>query len=285
MGVPALGNPLGNPLVLAKQRVDKSLIAPSKVLYLLSGSGTYLLDTTGFTRARITAVGAGGGGSGYQSSNGGGGGGTDCTPQIPVGGGLISLIYACGVGGTGGINGGTAGGDTTAQFMGYSLSAGGGQSGKLGGAGGRAGVRGFVGGNGGLRTNWSGGGGGGAASSEGPGGNGGTASVGSNVALNAGAGGGAGYDFQSANASGGGGGGGMGANGGTPTLGYAGGSNPGLLANMRTNRMGEDGIINADNAYGGRGGLAGGGGGGGGSYYTSSTGGNGGDGGVRIELW
>lgn len=255
----ALGNPLGNPLGLAKK---KAAIAPV-VIYLKGPlTGRYMIDGTQ-SAFRVTVIGAGGGATYFAggNGNGGGGGGLSQSAIIPAQG-RVSIDYV--IAGPGAPS--TDGGDTSATFSGVKLLATGGKRGgaaqgnPYGSNGGLGGV-----GSGGLKNHTGGKGGSGGGGASGvdddgdPGGfNGGGAPSSSTVNSPTTAGGG-GANYQC----GGGGSGCRGAGAGSLK------NNVGMV------------VIGSSGIQAGTG--DGGDGGGGGSCYIDTS--KGGCGMLRIELW
>ena len=125
----ALGNPLGNPLGLARSGVP-SLAPEPLVVDITSGAGEYVVPA-GYRFVRIIAVGAGSSGVYYNSlGKGGGGGAVAKTLPIPLNGRPVTISYEIGMGGVPVANGFMApGGDTLVKFLGYDIVAGGGRFG------------------------------------------------------------------------------------------------------------------------------------------------------------
>ena len=252
MSARELGNPLGNPLGLAREptvhEVSPLLKDPTIVDFISASglSGVYTV-TPDYKFMRVTVVGAGGAGS--SGSQAGSGGGLAQTNVIPVEGRYIDITYRSAARTAAGTF--ARGASSSASFLSYSLLATGGGTGASAGTG-TGGDYNFQGGT--AAT----GGGGGAAGPRDAGGNG--AGNGS-AAGSSKTGGGGGYfvGFSSA-----GGGGGVGASGSGSVSAPA--QPPG-----------------ANNLWGGTSNTADGGlWGGGGSSARNSFGG---EGGVRIELW
>lgn len=119
----ALGNPLGNPLGLARAGSSPPL---AQIVDITSGAGEYVVPA-GYRFMQVTAVGGGSAGS-YQNATikGGSGGAVARTKLIPLNGKSLTISYVVGAGGTPALNNITPGGDTTVRFLGYVMVAGGG---------------------------------------------------------------------------------------------------------------------------------------------------------------
>lgn len=277
----ALGNPLGNPLGLARAGSSpddgSSFFNKPPAIYdfISPGTGEFIVPD-GFSLIRVTAVGGGGGG---VLDSGGGGGGLSRSAVLPIRPGA-PVLFTVGAKGKGNTSPATttSGGDTSASFLDVSLLAeGGGKASVSSGGRGFGGVDNYTGGAGGR-------GGGGAAGWDANGGDGASGyperDAPSVPGLSSGGGGAAYYASSSDYRRPGGGGGGVCAPGGAAanTLSDLGrGAAPIIFGGA-----GSSGIANSA----GQGGVFGGGGGAG--RYTSGTsysGGDGGVGGVRIELW
>ena len=273
----ALGNPLGNPLGLARTSGASDVPEPL-VVDITSGTGEYIVPV-GYRFMRVTAVGAGSSGAFYGSlPRGGGGGSVGKTVPIPINNRAVVVAYEVGEGGVPTTNGSIAnGGDTKVEFLDYKIVAGGGKSVSVGKA---------IGGTAtGADYNYSGG----------------TPGGGTNYTIAGGAAGLFGDAYAALSGSGaygssvgssnaGGGGGGIDGNGGRrygTTEFLVTGANPQLSPKPDVPYKtfpGTDGKNGVAAQKAGDGGAWGGGGGG---AYSSSPAdqGKGGNGGVRIELW
>lgn len=275
----ALGNPLGNPLGLAREASSQAP-EPLIVDFLGTGAGEYRVPH-GYRRLRITVVGAGGGGrfgtpAGY--GGGGGGGGLSQSGILDAVPGSVISYYA----GKG--KQGLKGEDSYAKYKSVSLLATGGAGGvdelnylpKPGGTG----FGGLINRTGGFGANGAGSGGGGAAGTTGDGGDG---SAGGQAPVTfPGNGGGGGAKSSGAAA----GGGGVAAPGGVynASYQYTGDTqtewlwgHPGQNARTYTDQSTYTNNRGDGGAWGG--------GGGGPPSSVNQAGSVGGHGGVRIELW
>lgn len=256
----ALGNPLGNPLGLARAAdKPKGIETINPVTLYFYGERTNAVDGVflipeeyGFFR--VTAIGGGAGSSGATSLGGGGGGVSRSAVLKRMSGDAIE--YSIAAGGGSGVNGGTA----TASFRDIRLRATGGVS--VTGAGG-VGTGGVNNTRGGAATSQGGGGCGGILTDGGPGG-----VTGQTPQLYTGDGGGGGAANTTNNA--GAGGGGFGMPGGVVALG-------GVMAPYGSpDGPTPGGTITVAGATASGGRLGGG---------AGARGGGGGVAGIIIELW
>lgn len=253
MGARELGSPLGNPLGLKRGGsgdYERLLNDPTIVDFVGAAtavSGIYTIPPQ-FKFFRVTVVGAGSGGN--TAGGIGAGGGCSQTKILPTNGRSIDINYVAARTSPAQT---IAVGNSSADFLNYSMSAGGAGLGTTYGT--------ATGGDFNFRGGAGRAGGGGAGGPRGNGGDGASA-----------------LDSLGANGSGGGGGGGACGN-----SAYAAGGGGGVFAPGAGVTPGrpETTLSNSGSTWGSPGGPVGGGQWGGGGGYN----GTGGAGGVRIELW